>query len=468
MEIKLTFLGAARNVTGSRYLLEAGGTRLLVDCGLYQERDLQGRNWDPFPVPPGSVSALLVTHAHLDHCGLAPRLCRQGFRGPIHSTGATAEIARFILEDSARLQEEDARQKQERHAREGRRGRYPEVPLYTTQDAIACQDQFSPVRYGQAIALGHGIEATFLNAGHVLGAASIRVVLRPGAEERAIVFSGDVGRWNVPFLEDPTVVDRADYMLVESTYGDSIHPGEAEAVDRLAQAVNSTYEAGGNIVIPVFALERSQDILYHLNTLLRANRIPHLMTFLDSPMAINVNEVFQRHPELYDAEMTALVRRHRSPFDLPGLHVTRTTDESKAINHLRGTAILMAGSGMCTGGRIKHHLEHNIARPESTILFVGYQAAGTLGREIVDGAKEVRIHGRTYPVRAKVVQLSGFSAHADRDELLRWLSGARTPPRKTFVVHGEPETAAHFAEFVRGKLAWDVSVPAYQEEQVLD
>jgi metallo-beta-lactamase family protein len=468
MNITLKFLGAARNVTGSRYLLEADGTRLLVDCGLYQEREFQARNWDPFPVPAGSVSALLVTHAHLDHCGLVPRLCRQGFRGPIYCTGATAEIARFILEDSARLQEEDARLKQERHEGEGRRGPYPEQPLYTTQDAITCQDQFSPVRYGQAVALGHGIEATFHNAGHVLGASNIRVVVRQGAEERAIVFSGDVGRWNVPFLEDPAVLEAADYVLVESTYGDKVHPSEAEAVDHLAAAVKAAYEAGGNIVIPTFALERSQDILYHLNTLVRASRIPHLLTFLDSPMAISVNEVFQRHPELYDEEMTALVRRHRSPFDLPGLHVTRTSDESKAINHLRGTAIIMAGSGMCTGGRIKHHLEHNIARPESTILFVGYQAAGTLGREIADGAREVRIHGRTYPVRAKVVQLSGFSAHADRDELLRWLSGARTPPRRAFVVHGEPETAASFAEFVRAKLGWEVSVPAYQDEVVLD
>jgi len=468
MIIKLKFLGAARNVTGSRYLLEADGTRLLVDCGLYQEREFQARNWDPFPVPAGSVSALLLTHAHLDHCGLVPRLCRQGFRGPIYCTGATAEIARFILEDSAHLQEEDARLKQKRHEGEGRRGPYPEQPLYTTHDAIACQDQFSPVRYGQAVAPGRGIEATFHNAGHVLGASSIRVVVGQGEAQRTIVFSGDVGRWNVPFLEDPAVLEAADYVLVESTYGDKLHPSEAEAVDHLAAAVNAAYEAGGNVVIPTFALERSQDILYHVSTLVRANRIPHLLTFLDSPMAINVNEVFQRHPELYDEEMTALVRRHRSPFDLPGLHVTRTTDESKAINHLRGTAIIMAGSGMCTGGRIKHHLEHNIARPESTILFVGYQAAGTLGCEIADGAREVRIHGRTYPVRAKVVQLGGFSAHADRDELLRWLSGARTPPRHTFVVHGEPETAASFAGFVRARLGWKVSVPAYQEEQVLD
>jgi len=468
MNIKLKFLGAARNVTGSRYPVEADGARLLVDCGLYQEREFQARNWEPFPVAAGSVSAMLLTHAHLDHCGLVPRLCRQGFRGPIHCTGATAEIARFILEDSAHLQEEDARFKQERHESEGRRGPYPEQPLYTTQDAIACQDQFSPVRYGQAVALGHGVEATFHNAGHVLGASNIRVVVRQGAEERAIVFSGDVGRWNVPFLEDPTVLEAADYVLVESTYGDKVHPSEAEAVDQLAAAVNATYQAGGNVVIPTFALERSQDILYHLNTLVRASRIPHLLTFLDSPMAISVNEVFQKHPELYDEEMTALVRRHHSPFDLPGLHVTRTTDESKAINRLRGTAIIMAGSGMCTGGRIKHHLEHNIARPESTVLFVGYQAAGTLGRQIADGAREVRIHGRTYPVRAKVAQLSGFSAHADRDELLRWLSGARPPPKHTFVVHGEPQTAASFAEFVRARLGWEVSVPGYQDEVVLD
>ena len=468
MDIKLKFLGAAGNVTGSRHLLEANGARLLVDCGLVQERALQDRNWDAFPVPAGSIGAVLLTHAHLDHCGLLPKLVREGFRGRIYCTTATAEIARVVLEDSASIQEEDARFKQLRHAREGRRGPYPERPLYTLEDAKACLARLTPVRLGKPVPLGDGVEATFHGVGHILGASFIRVSVRQGGEERIIVFSGDVGRWNVPLLQDPVVPDRADYVLVESTYGDATHPSEADAADRLAQVVNETRQAGGNVVIPSFAIERSQDILYYLNELLLANRIPHLVTFLDSPMAINVNDVFKRHPELYDEAMTALVRRDHSPFELPGLRVTRTTEESKAINHIRGTAIILAGSGMCTGGRIKHHLDHNITRPESTILFVGYQAAGTLGRMIVEGAREVRIHGQMLPVRARVVQLQGFSAHADRDELLRWLSGVRTSPRRVFVVHGEPATAASFAALVGERLGWPTAVPHYGEEVVLD
>ncbi len=468
MAIRLEFLGAAQNVTGSRYLVEAGGVRLLVDCGLYHERALLGRNWAPFPVPARTIDAVLLTHAHLDHCGLLPRLCREGFRGRIHCTGATAEIARFVLEDAGGIQEEDARLKQERHRREGRQGRYPEAPLYTAADAVACGGQFSPVRYGQAVPLGEGVQAVFVNVGHILGAASVRLTVGQGPAARTIAFSGDVGRWGVPILQDPAVLEQADYVLVESTYGDRVHPSETDSQEELARVVNATREAGGNVVIPTFALERSQDVLYFLNALRLAGRIPHLLTFLDSPMAISVTEVFRRHPELYDAEMSDLVRRHTSLFDLPGLRMTRATEESKAINHIRGTAIIMAGSGMCTGGRIKHHLEHNIARPESTILFVGYQAAGTLGRAIAEGAREVRIHGQTYPVRAKVARIEGFSAHADRDELLRWLSGMKAPPRQAFVVHGEPDTARHFADLVHERMQWRTTVPAYGDEALLD
>ena len=468
MHIKLSFLGAAKNVTGSRYRLEVNNTRLLVDCGLYQEREYRSRNWDPFPTPPHTIDAVLLTHAHIDHCGLLPKLVRDGFRGKIYCTAATSDIAEIMLLDAAKLQEEDAAFKTRRHEREGRKGPFPEVPLYTVDDAKAALPLFSPVRYGEAIQIGDDIKATFYDAGHVLGASMITVSVTQAEEERTILFSGDVGRWNRPILRDPTIFTEADYVLVESTYGDRLHEDSTEIGNRLVEVVNSTLGAGGNLVVPSFALERSQEILYYMNELLVKRRIPQLMVFLDSPMAVSITEIFERHPDLYDTEMTKLVSLNRSPFDLPGLKMVRTVDESKAINYIRGSAMIVAGSGMCTGGRIKHHLVTNISRPESTILFVGYQAVGTLGRQIVDGAEKVRILGQHYPIRARIAQIQGFSAHADRNELLRWLSGLRRAPKHVFITHGEPEVAEGFSRLLREKTGWDTSVPEYRAEVLLE
>jgi len=467
MRIKLTFLGAAQNVTGSRHLLEAGGVRVLVDCGLYQERKFRARNWEAFPVRPKGIDAVLLTHAHLDHCGLLPKLVREGFAGPIYCTAATAEIARIVLLDSAHIQEEDAEYKKRRHRREGRKGPYPVVPLYTVAEAEAALPQFSPVRYEQPVEIGRGVEATFYDAGHIFGSSMIAVKVGSGRKERTILFSGDVGRQNMPIIEDPTRLKHADYVLVESTYGDRVHQSPENVEEELARVVKATREAGGNLVIPSFAVERSQDILYHLNELKLAKRIPDLKVFLDSPMAIRVTDVFEDHPELFDEEMSRRVGRNRSPFELRGLKMTRTAKESKAINHIRGTAVIIAGSGMCTGGRVKHHLVNNITRPESTILCVGYQAVGTLGRVILDGAEEVRILGQRYPVKARVERIGGFSAHADRDELLSWLSGLREAPRGVFVVHGEADSARHFGQYLRDKKGWDVTVPAYGDKITL-
>jgi len=463
MKIQLSFLGAAKNVTGSRFLLDADGSKVLVDCGLYQERQFRSRNWDRFPVDPASIDAVLLTHAHLDHCGLLPKLVREGFSGPIYCTAATAQIAQIILLDSAHIQEEDAAYKAKRHRREGRTGPHPEVPLYTTADAEAVEPLFKPVKYDKPVELGAGVRATFRDAGHVLGSAFIAVHVDQDGDERTVLFSGDVGRRNKPIIEDPQRARPAEYALCESTYGDRVHPPPQDVAGHIERIVNETVEAGGNVVIPSFALERAQEVLYHLNDLRRAKRIPPLLVFLDSPMAIRITRVFQEHPELYDDEMRQAMAGGRSPFDFPGLQMTQSTDASKGINRIRGSAVIIAGSGMCTGGRIKHHLVNNIARPENTILFVGYQAAGTLGRILVDGVGEVRIHGRMHPVEARIEQIHGLSAHADRGELLGWLRGLGPDPRKVFVVHGEAGRAERFAEFLRDEADWDVVVPDYKD-----
>lgn len=468
MKIKLSFLGAAQNVTGSRYLLEANNHRVLIDCGLYQERDFRYRNWDPFPKSPESIDTVILTHAHLDHCGLLPKLVREGFQGNIFCTPATEEITRIVLLDSAHIQEEDARFKRTRHFREKRKSRHPVVPLYTSQDAESVFPLIKSVDYGVPVEIADGIEAAFYEAGHILGSSMVKIKVTENGESRTILFSGDIGRCNSPILEDPTFFDEADYILVESTYGDRIHKDYAEKEDILEEIINWTYQAGGNILIPSFAIERSQELLYFVNKLLLADRIPHLMTFVDSPMAIQVTKVFKNHPELFDEEMQEFVGNHESPFEFPGLKMSRTPEDSKAINHIHGTVIVLAGSGMCTAGRIKHHLVHNISRPESTVLFVGYQAQDTLGRHILEGAKEVRIQGQVRPVKARIAKINGFSAHADKNELNAWLSTLKKPPRRLFVTHGEANAAKHFADFIRHEKRWKVAVPEYEQSFELD
>jgi len=468
MQARLRFLGAAQNVTGSRHLLEIDDTRILVDCGLYQERQFVSRNWDPFDVPPASIDAVLLTHAHLDHCGLLPKLVRDGFKGRIYCTTATAEIARIILLDAANIQEEDAAFKRKRHKKEGREGPFGDVPLYTVEDAQRCTPLFEPVPYGEQVEIAQGMHAMFSDAGHVLGSSFIHVAVQRDGDAKHVLFSGDMGRANRPFLHDPDAAGDGDYVLVESTYGDRVHGGTEDIKTAIADVINTTRAAGGNIIVPSFALERSQELLYYIAELLVEDAIPHIMVFLDSPMASAITKVFQRHPELLDRQTHQFMKKNGSPLDFPGLKITESTRDSKAINHIKGTIIVIAGSGMCTAGRVKHHLVNNIWRPESTVMFVGYQASGTLGRRIVDGDPEVRILGQNYPVRARIVQVQGFSAHADKEELLNWLHSLSKPPRKLFVVHGEAESAKHFAQFVHEKTGWEVVVPAYQDQAVLN
>jgi len=468
MEIKLNFFGAAKNVTGSCFYLEANGVRLLVDCGLYQERDLKARNWADFPVPANTIDAVLLTHAHLDHCGRLPKMVKEGFQGTIYATAATAEIANIIMQDSAHIQEEDIKHKKLRHEKQGKKSPFPYEPLYTMEDAIQTNEYFNKVKYNTPVSIGEGITAEFREAGHVFGSSSIRVTVEQGGESRTILFSGDVGRWNLPIMRDPHQFEHADYVLIESTYGDRVHGEVADIPGELARIINETHKAGGNVVIPSFALERTQELLYHLNNLLKEDRIPHLMAFVDSPMAVKITEVFKKHPELYDAETLEQIHAGEQPCNFPGLTMSRTVDQSKSINHIKGTAIIIAGSGMCTGGRIKHHLKNNIDRPESTILFVGYQSVGTLGRIILDGAETVRIFGEEQEVRARVEKISGFSAHADQNELYQWISSVKKPPRKVFVVHGEESQAEAFGKFLSEKTGWYCAVPEYEQEVILD
>lgn len=463
MRMQLRFLGAAQNVTGSRHLLEFNGSKVLMDCGLYQERDLRGRNWQAFGFAPSELQCVLLSHAHLDHCGLLPKLVKEGFRGKVYCTPATAEIAEIVMLDSGKIQEEDAEFKRKRHRREGREGQKLVEPLYTMQEAQEAVGHLTPVEMNKPLRIADGIEVSFHEAGHIFGSSIIKIKTSLNGDSRTILYTGDLGRVGKPILQDPAVFEEADYVLVESTYGDQEHHGLDNVLGELERVINDTWRAGGNIIIPSFSIERSQEILYYMNELLHQDRIPALMTFVDSPMAVRVTEVFKKHPELYDETMRQLILNNESPFSFKGLNLVQSTKESKAINQIRGTIVVIAGSGMCTGGRIKHHLVNNITRPESTILFVGYQAVGTLGRLLVDGEKEVRILGQKFPVKAKIVRAHGFSAHADRKEILTWLQTLKKPPRKIFAVHGEKDAAAALKDYLTEQTGWDVVVPKFQD-----
>lgn len=459
--MRITFLGACQQVTGSASIVEADGRRILIDCGLYQERPYLERNWNPFPIDPASIEAIVLTHVHLDHSGLLPKIVREGFHGPIYMTPVTADLLPIVLLDSAHLQEEDAAYKRKRHEREGRRGPYPEIPLYTEEDARQVFPLIKKVDYQQKIKVSKNLSFTLHDAGHILGSAMIEILVGRRGEEKKIIFTGDIGQKNKPLVNDPTTFERAEIVIMEATYGDRNHEDPQDISTMLSQIINETVEAGGNIVIPTFAVERAQEVLFYLSQLTREKKIPPLLCFLDSPMAFEVTKVFERHRESFDEETKRLYKLNHDPFHFPGLKMVRSIEESKAINHIRGSCLIMAGSGMCTGGRIKHHLVHNISKAESTILFVGYQAQGTLGRQILDGQPEVRILGQIYPVRARIEQIQSFSAHADRDSLLDWLASFQEPQPKIFLIHGEEEALEAFAAAASSQFSF-VHIPKYQ------
>lgn len=468
MKIKLTFLGAAKNVTGSRTLLEIDGQRLLIDCGMTQERELQHRDWERFPVPPSSIGTLLLTHAHIDHSGLLPKFVREGFAGNIYCTHPTAELTEIMLLDTARLQAHDAEMKQKRHEKAGKHGQFPEVPLYTEEQVKAVVPLFKTVSYNQPVKLNHGIEVSFHDAGHVLGSAMLNIRLSGQNGGHNFVFSGDLGRWDRPILCDPTYFDYATYLVTESTYGNKKTPAPGDMLDELVDVINTTLSKGGNVIIPSFALERAQEILYNLFRAHKMNKIPAVPVYLDSPMAIAVTDVFRKFSRYFDEEMQQLIKQKQSPFDFPGLHFVSSIEESKKLTASKEPSIIIAGSGMATGGRIKYHLVNNITRPESTILFAGYQAEGTLGRTISEGMSPVRILGEYYPVKARIMSMHGFSSHADSDQIRQWLYHLNKAPQKVFVNHGEAEAAEFLANTIRTEKKWDVAVPNYLEEFALD
>jgi metallo-beta-lactamase family protein len=457
----LEFLGAAGTVTGSKLLLTVNERRVLVDCGLYQGlKELRRRNWDALPVDPRSIEHVVLTHAHIDHSGYLPRLCGDGFDGAVHATGGTADLAKILLPDSGRLQEEEA----DYHNRRGTSRHAPALPLYTEDDGIRAAARVAGVGYGEAVKLTGGLSVTFARAGHILGSSIVRVEVTGG---RKVVFSGDLGRYDAPILPDPAPIGDADYVVVESTYGDRLHD-PAPVLDQLERVMTGAIGREGAIVVPAFAVGRTQELMYHLAALQRAGRLPRLPSYLDSPMAINATEIYRAHPEDFDDAMRALLAGGRSPLEWGEFRIARTAAESKSINAVPGPVLIVSASGMATGGRVLHHLRERLPDPRTTVLLVGYQAAGTRGRALEEGTRTVRIFGEDVPVRARVETVPRLSAHSDADGLLRWLRTARRPPRRLFVVHGEPAPAAALAARVSRELGWKVGVPAYRDRVTLD
>ena len=448
--MKISFHGAARGVTGSCHLVDCAGRRVLIDCGMYQGgREIEEENAGPFGFEPPSIHAVLLTHAHLDHCGRLPLLVKRGFRGEIVSTAPTRELARLVMLDAANVQEEESRHRAKRASRREPAGGIID-PLYSILDALNTQDNFGrSAVYGEPMHVARGIRATFLDAGHILGSASILLELEEGEQRRRVLFSGDLGNAGRPLLRNPEPAPQADAVVLETTYGDRLHRPIDATVEELYEALNETFARGGNVVIPTFALERTQELLFYLREGVEQGHLSRsLQVFLDSPMAISATAIFERYPANYSERTAALFRAGRDPFRLPGLHFTRGTSESMAINRITGGAVIMAGSGMCTGGRVRHHLKHNLARESSSVVFVGFAAEGTLARQIVNGATRVSIFGESIEVRARIYTINGFSAHADQAELLAWHAQSRAP--QTFLVHGEDEIMRSFAQRLQG------------------
>jgi metallo-beta-lactamase family protein len=456
--MKLTFLGAAGEVTGSCYLVETGAARFLLDCGMFQGgRDAERKNRAAFDFDVRSLDFVLLTHAHIDHSGLLPRLAALGFRGPVHATRATADLLSVMLPDSAFVQEKEAEWTLRHRHRERRDPRREPGPLYTVAQAQACLRQLRGHDYGAELRPHPGVRCVFRNAGHILGSAIVEVW--PGSGPK-LVFSGDLGQPGHPIVQDPEEVGEADLLLVESTYGNRLHKSLPDTLDELVRAIRDTLERrGGNVIVPAFAVGRTQDLLFLLADLYRQGRLPEMRIYVDSPMAMSATEITLRHRDLFDEEAHTVMQWLQKNGGRPPVSFVQDVEESMALNEVKGGAIIISASGMCEAGRIKHHLRHNLARPECSVLITGFQAQGTLGRRLVDGAGTVKLFGEEVPVRAAIHTIGGLSAHADQAGLLGWLGHFRAPPRQTFLVHGEAAISARFAEAVRGRLGWEVAIP---------
>ncbi|MBL1148487.1 MAG: MBL fold metallo-hydrolase [Pseudomonadota bacterium] len=455
--MKLTFLGATSTVTGSKYLLEAGGKKIMIDCGLFQgHKELRLRNWQGFPVNPRDIDALILTHAHLDHSGYIPKLTNAGFEGPIYCSEATFDLCKILLPDSGHIQEDDA----ERANRYGYTKHKPALPLYTEQEARETFEYFKPVDFGKPYKITDELEFTLHHAGHILGASFIRVSDKGGT---SILFSGDIGRLDDPVMKAPEKIEDADYIVVESTYGDRLH-GKSDPTEDIERVVQETIQRGGTVVIPAFAVGRAQAMMFYIHKLKITGRIPrNLSVFLDSPMAINVSDLLCKH-----------INDHRMPpnfcMDVCGVATyTRSVEQSKAINSKNNNMpkIVISASGMATGGRVLHHLKNYIGDERNTILLAGFQAGGTRGARLARGEKEIKIHGQLFPVRAQIEKLDNMSAHADYAEILSWMGGFKSPPRKVFVVHGEATAARSMRDKIEEKFGWNTEVPEYLQTEEL-
>ena len=450
---KITFLGAAGTVTGSKYLIEAGGKRLLVDCGLFQgPKELTQRNWNPLPVDPATIDWVLLTHAHIDHTGYLPKLVSSGFRGPIHANAATRELCGVLLPDSAHLQEEDAKYA----AKRDYSSHNPPLPLYTVDQAQTALKQFKDIPSNDPFTISPQFSVRPHDAGHILGATWLELTVTENGKQTLIVFSGDLGRYDQPLLRDPESPTRADYLLCESTYGDRDHPA-GSILDELADVINRTNKRGGAIVVPAFAVDRTQLLMYYLRQLVDQQKIPSLPIYVDSPMAINVSDMYAKHRADHDFKP----QQSADPLGMHDVHLTRTAEESKKINSVVKPCIIVSASGMASGGRVLHHLARRLPDSRCSVLLVGYQAVGTGGSALQNGAKYLRLFGEEVPVKAEIVEIGQLSAHAGRSELLRWLSGFQAAPKRTFLVHGEPEALDSFHGAITTKFHWPVTVPEH-------
>lgn len=468
--MKITFLGAAKTVTGSCYYIETRNTKFLVDCGMFQGHSKEiALNKEEFPFNPADLNFILLTHAHIDHSGRIPKIFIDGFKGDIYATKATSELCSIMLPDCGHIQELE---NEWLNRKRQRAGKHPVEPLYTYQNAVDCISLFKNVNYDEVFKINDEIKVRFNDAGHILGSSIIEIWIDENGEETKVVFSGDLGNKDIPILKDRTPIESADYLIIESTYGNRLHDDKKNKVERFVDIILETIERGGNVVIPSFAVGRTQEVIYDLYKQRgkldeKINKLFHIPVFVDSPLAISATEIFRRNLDCYDEEAREYIENGDNPLDFPGLQFTKSPDESRALNDRRDNIIIISASGMCEAGRIKHHLKHNLWRKESTILFVGYQAIGTLGRKLVDGAKKVKLFGEDILVNAKIEMIEGFSGHADRDGLLEWVGKFRKKPAKVFIVHGEEEGMGEFAGLLSQKFNLETVIPSKGESFVI-